>query len=83
MVGFPTVDEAVAEFSRYRNNGYLYKQPADFPWSHPVLYWVVFGLIKANARQMTDVELRRKPKAFYLSGVNQFWKAVRSPTRHR
>lgn len=63
MVGFPTVDEAVAEFSRYRNNGYLYKQPADFPWSHPVLYWVVLGLIKANARQMTDVELRRKAES--------------------
>lgn len=63
MVGFPTVDEAIAEFSRYRNNGYLYKQPADFPWSHPVLYWVVLGLIKAKARQMTDVELRRNAES--------------------
>lgn len=39
--GLPSVDEVMAEFNQYCARRGDYASPADYPWSTPVMYWVV------------------------------------------
>lgn len=42
--GLPSVDDVMAEFDRYSANRHDYDSPEAFPWSLPVMYWIVLDL---------------------------------------
>ncbi|MGL5799391.1 MAG: replication protein P, partial [Plesiomonas sp.] len=48
--GLPTVDEVMAEFDRYSARHHDYANPELFPWSAPVLYWIVLDMRRAMYR---------------------------------
>lgn len=59
-LGLPEVDAVMKEFQRYCNERSLYDAPEDFPWSHPVMYWVVPVMrTEMNERNLTTDEIRK------------------------
>lgn len=46
-MGLPSIDDVMSEFSKYNGNCDRYESPELFPWSHPVMYWVVLDMRKA------------------------------------
>lgn len=61
--GLPTIDEVMAEFERYSANRDRYESPEVFPWSAPVMYWLVLDVRKAMYRyNHTEAETRKTVK---------------------
>ncbi|WP_127958049.1 replication protein P [Serratia microhaemolytica] len=55
--GLPSLDETLAEFNRYNANRDRYPSAEVFPWSHPVLYWIVLDVREAMYRyKQTEAE---------------------------
>ncbi|MCH4196682.1 MAG: replication protein P [Serratia liquefaciens] len=62
--GLPTIDDAIDEFERYSANRDRYESAEVFPWSAPVLYWIVLDVRKAMYRyNHTEVETRKALQA--------------------
>ncbi|WOX99945.1 replication protein P [Dickeya fangzhongdai] len=54
------IDDVIAEYRRWRNEGYRYSSSDKFPWRHPVLYHICIEMRRAGVeRRMTDGELER------------------------
>lgn len=59
-LGLPEVDELMTEFRRYCNERSLYDAPEDFPWSHPVMYWIIPAMrTEMTERNLTMDEIRK------------------------
>ncbi|MFL1906543.1 replication protein P [Plesiomonas shigelloides] len=43
-LGLPAVDDVMCEFERYNARHYDYQNPESFPWSSPVMYWIVLDM---------------------------------------
>lgn len=61
-VGLPTVDHVMREFNRYSAEiGFSCQTAEEFPWSHPVMYWIVTDLrrhMKQYNQSSAEVEQR-------------------------
>ncbi|MGL5628632.1 MAG: replication protein P, partial [Plesiomonas shigelloides] len=58
--GLPTTDEVMAEFDRYSARHHDYESPELFPWSAPVMYWVVLDIRRAMYKyNHTAAEVRK------------------------
>ncbi|MGL6149183.1 MAG: replication protein P, partial [Plesiomonas sp.] len=59
-LGLPTVDEVMAEFDRYSSRHHDYSSPELFPWSAPVMYWIVLDIRRAMYKyNHTAAEVRK------------------------
>ncbi|MGL4431182.1 MAG: replication protein P [Plesiomonas shigelloides] len=57
--GLPDVDEVMDEFDRYCARHHDYERPEDFPWSSPVMYWIVLDMRRSMYQyNQTASELR-------------------------
>lgn len=46
-LGLPDFDSVMQEFNKYSRTRDQYDSPELFPWSHPVMYWIVLDARKA------------------------------------
>lgn len=64
-LGLPEADAVMAEFRRYCNERSLYDAPEDFPWSHPVMYWIIPVMrTEMTERNLTMDEIRKLANGF-------------------
>lgn len=62
-MGLPSVDEVMAEFSRYASERYRVERPEDFDWKDDIFYWLVLDLRTAMMkRSLGDDQLIRHAK---------------------
>ncbi|KEY58476.1 replication protein P [Serratia sp. DD3] len=62
--GLPSLDDALAEFERYCANRDRYESAEAFPWSSPVLYWIVLDVRRAMYRyNHTEAETKKALQA--------------------
>ncbi|MGL5389154.1 MAG: replication protein P [Serratia sp. (in: enterobacteria)] len=60
VAGLPSIDDVIAEFDRYSAQHDLHESAEAFPWSHPVMYWIVLDVRKAMHRyNHTEAETRK------------------------
>ncbi|HEY3983056.1 replication protein P [Cedecea sp.] len=58
--GLPSPDEVMAEFERFGATRDLYGTAAEFPWSHPVMYWIIMDMRQKMYRyQQTTSETKK------------------------
>lgn len=60
QLGLPTADEVMAEFDHYSARHHDYSAPELFPWSAPVMYWIVLDMRRAMYRyNQTAAEVQK------------------------
>ncbi|RLM26522.1 hypothetical protein BIY29_05550 [Brenneria alni] len=58
LAGLPSAEDVMAEFRRYSKNRGQFSSAEEFPWSHPVMYWIVTDMRQAMYQyNHTDGEL--------------------------
>ncbi|MGL5370814.1 MAG: replication protein P [Plesiomonas shigelloides] len=58
--GLPAVDDVMDEFDRYSSRHHDYSSPELFPWSAPVMYWIVLDIRRAMYKyNHTAAEVRK------------------------
>lgn len=61
-MGLPSVAQVMLEFNRYSAEiGFSFQTAEEFPWSHPVMYWIVTDLrlhMKQYNQSLVEVEQR-------------------------
>lgn len=64
-LGLPTVTQIMKEFHRYNADRLDYDSPELFPWSKPIMYWIVTSLRK-SMMQFNQSEFEVEKKATHL-----------------
>ncbi|NUF50493.1 replication protein P [Gilliamella sp. ESL0250] len=65
-IGLPTVAQVMREFNKYSAEiGFSCQTAEQFPWSHPVMYWIVTDLRK-HMRQYNQSEFEVEKRAEML-----------------
>lgn len=67
VYGLPAVDDVMKEFKNYCADRLLYPSAEQFPWSHPVNYWIVTDL-RRSMLQYNQPEYEIKKRAEKLLG---------------
>lgn len=63
QLGLPTADDVMAELDRYSARHHDYANPESFPWSVPVMYWIVLDMRRAMYRyNQTATEVQKNAK---------------------
>ncbi|MDP9704114.1 UNVERIFIED_ORG: hypothetical protein J2W64_001300 [Rahnella aquatilis] len=58
--GLPSVDEVMAEFNQYCARRGDYSTPAAYPWSAPIMYWIVTDVRRLMFQNnLTEGEVRK------------------------
>ena len=58
--GLPSIDDAVDEFDRFSAQRDLHESAEEFPWVHPVMYWIVTDVRHSMHRyNHTEAETRK------------------------
>ncbi|WP_392559328.1 replication protein P [Orbus mooreae] len=73
LLGLPTVIEVMKQFRKYNSNRLDYPSAELFPWSQPIMYWIVTDLRK-NMLQYNQSDLEVEKRAEYL--LNQWVKKL-------
>lgn len=63
VLGLPDLDNVMREFNTFNRTRDQYAEPELFPWSHPVMYWIVLDMRKAMYQYnqtMTETEKTAK-----------------------
>ncbi|WP_392552895.1 replication protein P [Orbus wheelerorum] len=73
LMGLPTVIEVMREFRKYNSKRLDYSSAELFPWSLPIMYWIVTDLRK-NMLQHNQSDLEVEKRAEY--SLNQWVKKL-------
>lgn len=61
--GLPCLDDVMTEFDRFCANHHDYSSPEAYPWSSPVMYWIVLDMRRSMYRyNQTAAEVRSTAK---------------------
>lgn len=73
-LGLPTVQQVMEEFRKYGDEiGLSFQTAEEFPWSHPVMYWIITDLRK-HMRQYNQSEFEVEKRAGNL--INKWAKKL-------
>lgn len=65
LLGLPTIDQVMREFKKYNVERLDYPNAESFPWTKPIMYWLVTDLRK-NMMQYHQSDLEVSKRAEYL-----------------